>query len=276
MKQQTTFFAVCTVLRRPFLWGAALKCLGAALRHFFGLQYWAVLFPRRIPVSNVDHPLDEKIPFLPERVDTYLDFSAFWIREAAFLLRAYGKRALPEVRAFIASMGSLYVFAARVYRQNLSTTKRPPYRGSMGFRLIHAFDPHLLCVPSLHVCLVIRTYTRLRAALAALGGERDYAARILAARAHALAITGAVLYVKQHSVNCIAAALYTMSRFDPPLFPPAEAEAFTACLLTGEEAPSAADRDAIKAYITGLYHKFRAQGEAAPSWEEPLLAFLGG
>jgi len=36
----------------------------------------------------------------------------------------------------------------------MSTTERPHYTKTAGFRMIHTLDPHLLCVPSLHVVIV--------------------------------------------------------------------------------------------------------------------------
>lgn len=102
-------------------------------------------------------------------------------------------------------------------------------------------------------------------------------------RRRALAISESVLYVKQHSVNCVAAGLYAMTRFDPTLFPEAEAIAFAERLfadapLAGERPPVAeGDRAAIRDYIIGLYRRFAVEGrDSGTAWEEPLLNFLAG
>jgi hypothetical protein len=278
IKDESLPLAVIRIMACPRLRGAALKCVISIFRNFFTLQYRAALLPGLIPVNQVDHPLDEKIPFRPGHVAVYLDFVAFWIRCLGFLLRVYGDKAHEPVRDFIASMDGLYAFAAEVYKKNLSTTRRPFYLARPRFALIHAVDPHLMCVPSLHVMVVIRTYTAFRAMIAGLGGAETWAARTEEIYRGALAITEAVLYVKQHSVNCISAAMYAMSRFDGPeknrdgLFPPAEAECFVSELFKTGLAPGEGEN--VRRYILDLYKRFLSRGEKAPSWKEPLLEFL--
>jgi hypothetical protein len=272
--QQSLAGSLIPILANPDLRKTALRSTASIFYHFFFLQYRAALFPRKTRVSPVDHPLDKEIPFRPWQAGTYLDFTAFWIRCAGFLVSRYGRRAIGAAGEFIVSIGRLYSFAAEVYSRNLSTTARPRYFRHPRFALIHTVDPHLMCVPSLHVMLVIRSYTAFRAHVRALGGESRFAAQIESCRRWALDITDAVLYVKQHSVNCVSAAMYAMTRFDPLLFPPDEAEAFAAALFTNPFAPQA--REAIREYIAVLYRRFLDQGKTAKDWAEPLLAFLAG
>jgi hypothetical protein len=261
------FFACVTngTLRK-----AGLACTGMSLYNFFFRQYKGALL-RNIPVVNVEHPLDEKIPFLPRKVDVYLDFIAFWIRTADFLNRAY-PRQKAVAADFIASIGRLYKAAARVYAECLSTTKRPFYVGTLRFALIHAFDPHLMCIPSLHVMVVIRTYTAFADIIRGFGHTETYAKQAAELRLHALAITESVLYIKQHSVNCVAAAMYAMTRFDPRLFPEQEAQAFAENLFTDAALPPD-DASRIRDHILALYRRFLDQGQNE-DWTKPLLAFL--
>jgi hypothetical protein len=121
--------------------------------------------------------------------------------------------------------------------------------------------------------VMIRSYTGFTAIIRQLGDEEALAPRLLEVRRGALAITEAILYVKQHSVNCIAAAMYAMSRFDPS-FPPGEAEAFASGLFTGPGPISPEDRAAVRDHILGLYRRFLKEGENAVSREEPLLRYL--
>jgi hypothetical protein len=146
--------------------------------------------------------------------------------------------------------------------------------------------------------VVILTYTRFTAILRSLGETEQSSAWIDEMKQGALAITHAILFVKQHSVNCIAASLYAMTCFDEKLFPPEEAEVFTA-LLFDEPPPipslaadclpknyrmrpwaaprtkiPAADAAEIKAHIINLYRRFLAEGRTARNWTEPLLRFL--
>jgi hypothetical protein len=261
------------VLASPYLRSTALKTIAAIVYNFFFLQYKAALLPGRIPVSRADHPLDAKIPFTPGKVAVYLDFAAFWIRVLGFLLCHFRRRALEPVRRFVESMGRLYAWAAMVYTKNLSTTERPRYLARPRFVVIHTLDPHLMCIPSLHVMVVIRTYTLFRQILRLLGEAENHAPEIEEIRRGALAISEAVLFVKQHSVNCISAAMYAMTCFDRDLFPAEEAGLFVSELfrVTLEKE----DGEAIRSHILSLYRDFAAEGEKTGSdWTEPLLRFL--
>jgi hypothetical protein len=271
---ESLFKTLLRVLSHRTLRRTGMGCVKSIFYHFFYLQYWAAFFKGRIPVSRVDHPLDTAIPFRPRWVTIYLDFVAFWVRAVGFLLSRYGGQAREPARNFIGSMGSLYGFAAEVYRQHLSTTERPRYYGRPRFVLIHAVDPHLMCIPSLHVMVVIRTYTAFRRIFAELGEDREMSAKAAELRRGALAITEAILYVKQHSVNCISAAMYAMSCFDRALFPPEEAEDFVSRLFRSPDSPPEAA--AIRGHIIALYRQFLEERRAAPHWRDPLLRFLRG
>ncbi|GHV92992.1 hypothetical protein AGMMS50268_34950 [Spirochaetia bacterium] len=289
----TAFRIFTTAPLRP----VALGCIKSIVYNFFFCQYRAALFPGKIPVSRVDHQLDEKIPFTPDWIGVYLDFVAFWIRSLGFLLNTCRKKpqgewpaALTGVREFLKSMGALYGFAAEVYQKNLSTTRRPFYIRRPRFILIHAFDPHLMCIPSLHVMVVIRTYTKFAAILRSLGDGETYSEQIAELKRGALDITEAILYVKQHSVNCVAAAMYAMTCFDAELFPRSEAEDFVSRLFTedtldaplspAQKLPKIDQRDGeiIRNHIETLYRRFLLEGPAANSeagsWETPLIRFL--
>ena len=252
----------------------ALRCVACIIRYFFLQQYRAALLPGRIPVTAVDHPLDKKIPFVPIQIETYIDFVSLWIRMLSFALKKLGRSALEPVGNFLESMGDLYIHAAGVYGAHLSTTKRPFYLGRPRFIPIRVLDPHLMCVPSLHVMVVIRTYTWWRDLIGTLGAAGTYGAQAEELRQDALAITEAVLYVKQHSVNCIPAAMYAMSRFEPRLFPPEEAEAFCSDLFTNTECPRGEDSEEIRRHILGLYRRFIQEGPSSDDWRAPLLRFL--
>jgi vacuolar-type H+-ATPase subunit H len=121
--------------------------------------------------------------------------------------------------------------------------------------------------------IVIRAYTQLRETLKKLGEEENRSSEIEEARQRALEITEAVLYIKQHSINCISAAMYAMSCFDD-LFPPEEAEQFARDLFVDSDQISKEDAEAIREHILSLYRQFLDQGQNSSSWEMPLLDFL--
>jgi hypothetical protein len=218
--------------------------------------------------------LDERIPFEPKRVSVYLDFVSLWIRALGFILRRYGDRAIEPAAALIDSMGELYRYAAQVYRQNLSTTRRPRYLKNPRFIIIHLTDPHLLCVPSLHVMVVVRAYTQFRQILRTFNEEDLLKPQIEELYRGALEITEAVLYVKQHSVNCVPAALYSMTRFQEEFFPPQEARSFTQNLFRSPHDLAPGDDGRIREYISQLYGQFTEEGKTSEDWRFPILKFL--
>jgi hypothetical protein len=284
-----TFFKSFTV---PSMRLSSRKCISSIFFNFFFRQYHSVLLKGRIPVSNVDHPLDKKIPFVKSWVTIYVNFVSFWVKMLSFFLRRYGKRAYKLSCDFIESIGRLYAFAAVVYKKNLSTTKRPFYIGSPRFFLIHLADPHLMCIPSLHVMVVVHTYTMFNLIVRQLGEEEKYRNQIIEMKQGALAIAHAVLFIKQHSVNCIPAALYGMNCFCPSLFTRQEAEEFIQQLFSPAPKPAyktsrrvhpmhapvtklpQEDIEEIKAHILALYRRFFEEGKTAKTWDEPLVKFL--
>lgn len=300
----SVLFSAFKLLQYKNLRKAGRHCAGTALRDFFWLQYKERLTPswssKKIPVYQVDHPLDERIPFLPEQVNTYLDFVYFWIRATGFLAERYGTLMQDDLADFIHTMGDLYSFAAEVYRQGLSTTRRPRYLKKLRFIIIHTFDPHLMCIPSLHVMVVCRCYTKFRDIARRHGLEQELAPYIDELRQGAIAITESILFVKQHSVNCIPAAYYALTCFDQALFSPKEAESFTRSLFTTNPQLPAADAEAIRNHILELYRSFCTAGNidsplgtspdlqiqshtstdgatdkaATPEWTAPLIKFL--
>jgi hypothetical protein len=266
--------SVLKIYSYPYLWKPASRCVFLVIKNFFLLQYAAAFFKNRYPLSDVDHPLDNEIPFKPEWVAVYMDFATLWIRTQGFLLQTFGKKSLPVVKEYINKMTALYLTAAEVYRQNMSTTRRPRYYGKLQFVSIHILDPHLLCVPSLHVMSAIRSWTVFRDILTRFGASGRFSAEIESVRLRALGITESVLYVKQHSVNCISAAFYAITRIDRALFPPEEAERWTAALFQASDCISFETVVKIKDYIKNLYQKFLAEGELSDDWTKPLVDFL--
>jgi len=291
--RETAVYAFLKSIFTPSLRPALLKAVPSIFFNFFYRQYIAAFLPGKIPVTYVDHPLDKKIPFVPTWVTIYLDFIQFWIRMLSFLLRRYGRTAYRHVRDFINSIGDLYAYAAQVYTKNFSTTKRPFYIATPRFLLIHMFDPHLMCVPSLHVMVVVYTYKMFSIIVKEFGEEEKLKEQIEEVKQGALAISQAILYIKQHSVNCIPAALYAMTSFNPAIFPPEEAEAFTAllfspapdkskmppnCYIHPAASPSTTlsenDKTEIKNHILSLYRRFLAEGKTSKFWGEPLVNFI--
>ena len=290
---ESTIYAFIKSMFTPVLRPAFKMSITSIFYNFFFSQYKNAFFFKRLPITQVDHSLDKKIPFMPSWVTIYIDFTQFWIRLISFFIRRYGRNALIPIRDFIFSVGRLYEYAAEVYKKNLSTTRRPFYISRPRFLMIHLLDPHLFCIPSLHVMVVIHTYTMFSVIARQLGDGEKLKYQAIEMRHGALAISQAILFVKQHSVNCIPAALYAMTNFNSALFPPKEAESFIDMLFSNvssnDNIPkscrvhpcfcpktelSEADKEQIKKYISDLYYRFLEEKKTSASWEEPLLRFL--
>ena len=223
----------------------------------------------------VDHQLDRTVPFLPEKVSVYLDFVAFWIRPLGYIGRRFGMEAqLKYTVEFLCLVDRCYRDAAEVYRFRMTTTKRPKYyRGK--FLTIHLFDPHFLCVPSLHVIIVVLAYTFYRRAFAELNMEKTEMAAMNAEMFEgALAITETVLYIKQHSVNCIPAALYAMTRITPNEVTPTEVMRFIDALFVDEEYVKSEDAALIRTHIADMYEQLFLEGCHDSEWVTPLQRWL--
>jgi hypothetical protein len=268
MKTIITAFFI-SELRLPIL-----RYIKAIFTDFFFLQYKVCLNRSLIPVNCVDHPLDKQISFDPSWVGIYRDFIEFWVQIVGFLLKQYGKKGIAPSQKIINTMTELYPFAAKVYKKNMSTAYRPKYFGKFHFILIHTTDPHLMCIPSLHIMTAIRAYTIFRETIRSFGDEEILSKELQNIYNGAIQITEAVLYVKQHSLNCVPATMYTMSRFDPPLFSQEEAEKFVQQLFINQTNPNEEDATLMKEYIISQYGRFMLEGKDALSWEEPLIYFL--
>jgi hypothetical protein len=134
---------------------------------------------------------------------------------------------------------------------------------------------------------MVHAYTAFRRFLQNLGEEKTLQSLAEKVYRGAVVITEAILYVKQHSINCVAASLYVMQRFDPSLFTTADAETFVYSLFGMEKAGGIPEEYApfykgpfikqediawIREHIMGLYRFFlETQSE---DWTAPILDFL--
>lgn len=266
---------VAQTLRHPDNVAAALAFAGTALRKFFWLQFTVKLRITRIPVVNVDHALDATIPFAPEHVDTYLDFIAFWIRPLGLIGERFGRAAQRRyTKEYLRLIRRCYQEAADVYADTMTTTRRPAYRRGK-FLTIYLFDPHYLCVPSLHVMIVVLTETFIRRAFQELGASPDDVAAIHAELFEgAVAITEAVLYIKQHSVNCLPAALYGISRITPEDVSEGDVAAFVDALFATASDVSDDDAAAIRSHIHSVFARLSEDGAADGAWTPAVRRFV--
>lgn len=256
------------------LYRAGLRFLGTVLVRFFGYQFQTVLNRKIRPVVNVDHPLDKEIPFDPGAVKLYLTFTAYWMKAAGFLLKKEGPAIVPALVRFIDDLNRAYWSAGEVYRRCQSTTERPAVQANFRFVVIHLFDPHLHCVPSLHVMVVgYVSYMFSKLVREEAADPEGYRKELDYVYRNSVDIIDSVLFVKQHSVNCLPAGIFMLSSLFPE-FADQWADPFLDDIMKQHEQdlPAAA---AINQYCRRLYSDFvTAEQEEGKSAPEVLLDFL--
>ena len=183
------------------------------VKDFFSVQILHVLHIKRRPVINVDTEIDDKIPFKPKYVSTYMNFVKYFMRPLDMMRRRLGfKKASPYLCLYLKFLTNIYKNAASIYRFCLTTTSRPKYFKTRKFRAIHIFDKHLQCVPSIHVAIAAGTYAWFKQFYkTGIVSQQEADFHLKEIQTEATAIVESVLFIKQHSVNCVPLALYMLS-----------------------------------------------------------------
>ncbi|HUW69069.1 MAG TPA: hypothetical protein VMX33_02445 [bacterium] len=224
-------------------------------------------------IRNIEHPLDARVPIRYEAINTYLGFVQMWISALSYVRRREGRRFNSAILDFMTGLERCYVDAALVYGQCLSTTRRPDRAPNPRLAFVYAVDPHLFCVPSLHVLVVCYTYRKLTDILIQSGLSDTYSAELAALRNRATAIAESILYVRQHSVNCIPTALSMLSVILPS-FDDAEARAFLSTLFVSDHSIALEDRAKIGAYMASLLADMSAPGSGQAERYGAIVRFL--
>ena len=241
---------------------------------FFFPQFQSKMRIKKRKIVNVDHELDNLIPFSADYIKIYMGFTPLWIKSIYFIYREYGKKSLPFIDQYLDDMKNLYRKGFEVYDSCQSTTTRPGSGRNIPLKIIHLVDPHLHCVPSLHVMIVCFNHLRIGTLIRELTDETDtYKTELDYLKNQAILITNSVLFVKQHSKNCIPAGLFALS---------SECSEFTddyAQNLVEEikkmNADSIESMGEISNYIWDLYKNFRKLS-ISDSSKEILIDFLYG
>ena len=249
--------------------------------NFFFLQQRQVLHLTHRPVINVQTDLDNKIPFEPSKVNTYLGFIPFFVKPFDMMIKRLGyKKAAPYIRQNLRALTKTYKSASSIYRFSMTTTDRPHYMEDAAFKAIHAADPHLLCVPSLHVSICAVTYAWYKGffekgVAAGLFSEEEADRRLAEIKAQAIAIIESVLFVKQHSVNCIPTALYMITAvFGDDFFSAEDAVFFIEELFKKSSEIDPATREEILDYFTSLYERNLLENSFNENWQDSIKNWL--
>jgi len=264
------------IIPSPRTFKVAWKFLYTVTKNYMGTQFLQKWGFYKIPVVHVDSPLDKKIPFTPSKVYIYMDFVYLFLRPLTMFIRRFGmKKAAPWCNEWFSATTKVYQEAGRMYKHTLSTTERPVYKENIHFRIIHAFDPHLLCVPSLHIALIALTTVYFKKFFKQAGlSDAECFQKNTEIYNEAIEIAESVLYMKQHSVNCIPSALYMITKLFPELFTPNDATNFINDMFLTAETISPSDVAEIKDHISFMYERLLLEGVAADDWREPVIRWI--
>lgn len=259
------------------IWGLKniLPYVSIVLRKFFFVQYLQKMHLINFPVKHVDHALDEKVPFRTDKLPCYLDFISYWIRPMSMILKRYGFHEGMKLDCeYVNYISYIYDEAYHMYSTTLTTTYRP--KSSLAsIKSLQFWDPHYLCVPSLHVAIVMLTigfYRMLFEREMFSPEEKDKWNKEIFD--HGIEIIETVLYVKQHSVNCIPAAMYMMSRKCPELVDARLSHEVINALFVNTPDVEKTDGEKIRSHICAFYDKFMKESESEDDWITPIMNWL--
>jgi hypothetical protein len=257
---------VGSVVGRPRSYPTVARFLSTVWTEFFYPQYRLRWFAKDRRIYSVSAAIDAEIPFRPEYYPKYLSFVSLWLKTLGFVRKTAGDRLMPRLLEFVSDMDRLYREAGAISRAYPTTTRRPPGFQNGRMLVIKAFDPHYHCLPSLHIIVVVYTYIKFSEWIPDLAATRAEAdSWKLYLRREMLEIAESVLYVKQHSVSCIAASLFFVA-----VHLPATDEAFVKGFVESlfeEERDVPAQK--IRGYVSSLYLEFmtRSRTERKPCRE---------
>ena len=253
------------------------KLVSTVIIDFFLLQTLHKFKITKHPVINVDTDLDQKIPFDPSKVKTYINFIPYFLKPTVMLTKRMGyKNASPFLNEYLDFISKMYKNAATIYRFCMTTTNRPDYKVGKEFRTIHIADPHLLCVPSLHVTIAAGTYTWFKHFFDTNIFEKNEADLYLNELfEESIKIIESVLFVKQHSVNCIPTAFYMLSSsVNSTFFPIEEADTYMSSLFSNSPQLQPEIVEEIREYFKFLYEKSFLENIYEDRWQECIKHWL--
>jgi len=269
-------------LTNPRLAGPGLKVALVALRKFFLPQFQTVIFRSR-PVVYVDHPVDRKIPFQPSTVSLYMSFIPLWMNAVFWLNRRYGRAADARLAAFLEGIALLYDEAGSIYLRCHSTTVRPRRLPNLSCAMIQVLDPHLNCIPSLHVTIVFGAWMLARGVIDAMGdahgeatgkaGESRAEAWLASLYNHAQRIAETTMLMKQHSVNCVGASLWYLNVCYPASFDEARCAAIIDGLFT-IEGKAVTVKEEARARVREVYAFLEQNETSGGDWRTPIIGFV--
>ncbi|MBQ0039670.1 MAG: hypothetical protein KBS64_04525 [Treponema sp.] len=252
-----------------------IRYLVIVIYKFFLLQYFEKFHLYRIPVKNVDHQLDSTVPFREDTEPVYLDFINYWIRPLTMMVRRLGYfKGIKFSINYLRTISYTYNHAYKVYKKHLTTTRRPKGE-TRAVRNIQKADPHYCCVPSLHIAVIILTISFYKKHLdrddLTEQEKKEWNEEIYS---HGVAIAESVLYMKQHSVNCIPAAMFMMTMILPDYVERGFIEGFINDLFVNSNDVTDENKDKIRRYILDFYSNLMEQCKNPDMWHTHVLEWI--
>ncbi len=260
--------AYITVFTHPASLPAILSFIVAVAWKFFIFQYLQKIHIRHVKITRADHRLDATIPFREDTARTYLDFINFWIRPLSLAVEKFGwHRGALISRRFIKKIAFAYNEAYRIYSRNITTTSRPKAT-TRAVRNIQKADPHYCCVPSLHIVIVLLVIFFWRKNFAAENYAPEEMERWnMELYDHGIEITQSVLYMKQHSVNCLPAAMFMITATEKDLISPEDVYTFIDEIFRNCNDIKPEDVQGIRNHIKETYSQYLKKYEASSTKE---------
>ena len=280
LKKLSSYSSVLPWLHLPFRFRTAKKgwkLISTVICDFFLLQNLHKFKITKHPVIFVDAPLDKKIPFDPSKVQIYMNFIPYFLKPTVMLIKRMGyKNAAPYLNEYLDFIATMYKNASSIYRFCMTTTHRPDYKKGKEFKTIHIADPHLLCVPSLHVTIAAGTFAWFKQFFKLNLFEKEDADFYLNELFYeGQKITESVLYVKQHSVNCIPIALYMLSSsMNKEFFSVNDADYFMTSLFSDCSDIDENSKTEIREYFKFMYERNFLENIYADKWQDCIKHWL--
>lgn len=211
-------FSILYLLRFPIAYPLLLRACWTIWWDFFWTQYDLVLGLRKRNVTDISHPSDQKIRFYPEAISIYMRFIDLPLGALVVLLKhqkksgttiQQRKKCNTVMNDVLVGFEKAYAAAAAVYKPFPTTTPRPNTQHYPKVKWVYALDPHTNCLPSLHIIISAYTYAFV------CHFDSDKSKFSQQVWDEAVAIGASVLWVKQHSIHCLPAALVLLEEIEP-------------------------------------------------------------
>ncbi len=272
IQQASMIKAFILLLKFQKIRNPGLRLLKTIWIDFFLPQILSRFRLRNRKIIPVDHPLDAKIPFTPSYVKDYLYFTHVWVKSLVFLYLEFDANAISDIASFLNGISSLYSNAFRIHNVYQSTTQRPRFSGGPYFYFIRFVDPHLHCLPSLHVMIAGFTFFRITDIIEKFAeSSEEYEQEKAYLFSMVINIINSVLFIKQHSVNCIPSG-FLLLRSTIHGFPEDLSRQFINNLLQTSEIP-AETGEIIRSYMIKLYDSFSEKNKHSDA-KSILIDFL--